>query len=96
LHISLPQSHRIFYNSIFGGGRYSQNSWDPRRDEFLDWEVAKVKFSLEKIYHDFWIKLQEFYELFQDKMVNQQNVELTLQEWGGLLSPKVLHPSISS
>ena len=64
--------------------RYFRNIWDQRRYEFLNWEAAKVKFPLEKIYHDFWIKLQEFYELFQYKMLNQQNAKLTPQEWVGL------------
>ena len=50
----------------------------------MNWETAKVEFSLEEIYHNFWIKLLEFYGLFREKMLNQQNAQLTLQEWVGL------------
>ena len=63
--------------------RYFRDSWRLGRYDFLNWEVAKVKFSMEEVYQDFWFTLIEFYKLFQVKMLNQQNTQLTSQEWVG-------------
>ena len=34
------------------GLRYFRDIWEHGRYEFLNWEIANVKFSLEDIYHD--------------------------------------------
>ena len=58
--------------------------WDPWKYDFPDWEDAKAKFSLEEVHHGFWLKLTEFYGPLHDWMINQQNAQLTSQEWIGL------------
>ena len=35
--------------------------WDPRRYDFLKWDVARVKFSFEEVYHELRTKFIEFY-----------------------------------
>jgi hypothetical protein len=61
-----------------------QDIWDPGRYDCLSWEVAKVKLSLEEIYHDFWFDLITFYGPFRDRTLNQQSAHLTSQGWVGL------------
>ena len=64
--------------------RYFRDIWGPGRYEVHNWEAAKGKLSHDKIYHDFWIKLLEFYGLSHDRMLNQQITQLTSQKWVGL------------
>lgn len=45
---------------------------------------SRVSFSLEKIYHDLWVNILEFYRPFCDGLLNQQDAQLTSQEWVGL------------
>lgn len=53
--------------------RNVRDMWDPWKYDFPDWEDAKAKFSLEEVYHDFRLKLTEFYGPLHDRMINQQN-----------------------
>jgi hypothetical protein len=50
----------------------------------MNWEDDRVKFSLEEVHRDFWLKLIEFYKAFRDTMINQQIAQLTSHEWVGL------------
>lgn len=57
--------------------------WDPRKYDFLEWKDTIVKFFFDEIHSDFLLKLNEFYTLLQNKMINQKNDQLTSQEWVG-------------
>lgn len=59
-------------------------NWDPRRHNFLKWDVAKVKFSFEEVYHELRVKLIEFYKPLQGKVFKQQHTQLTPHEWVGM------------
>ena len=39
--------------------QYVCDIWDPGINDFLDWEVACIKYSLAKIYVDLWVKLEQ-------------------------------------
>ena len=66
------------------GLRYFRDVWDLGRYEFLKWEISRVKFSLAKIYHDFWVKLLDIYGPFRDRMLSLQSAQLTSEEWVSL------------
>ena len=53
--------------------KYFRDIWDLGRYKYINWEVAKVKFSFEEIYHDFWFKLLELYGPSWDRMLNHQS-----------------------
>jgi hypothetical protein len=82
LHFGIIMSRAYILNK--NGLRYFRDIWDPGRYDFLTWEDAKEKFSLEEVHRDFWIKLTEYYGPFRERMLNQQNALLTSQEWVGL------------
>jgi hypothetical protein len=66
------------------GLRYFRDIRNPRKYDFLNWEDAKDKFSLIKVHNDFWLKLTDFYGPLRERMLNQQNAQLTPQERIGL------------
>ena len=72
------------YTLYKNGLRYFRDTWDPWKHDFLIWEDSRVKFSLEKVHRDFWLKLTEFHEPFRDGMFNQQNTQLNSKKWVGL------------
>ena len=82
LHFGIIMSRAYILNK--NGLRYFRDIWDPGRYDFLTWEDAKERFSLEEVHRDFWIKLTEYYGPFRERMLNQQNALLTSQEWVGL------------
>ena len=57
--------------TLYGKGLYFWDIWDPKKYIFLNWKVAKGKYSLDEIYDNFWIKILEFYGHFCDRMLNQ-------------------------
>lgn len=57
--------------------RYYKDIYDLGRYNLLNWEDAKVKFSLEKIHQGFWLQTIEFYGPFWEKMLNQKDPQLT-------------------
>ena len=59
------------YTLNMNGLRYFRDNWDLGRYDFLNWEHAEDKFSLE-VHCDFWLKLTEFYRPFREIMLNQK------------------------
>ena len=51
------------YTLNMNGLRYLRDIWDPGRYNFLNWEDAIDKLSLEEVHHDVWLKLTKFYGL---------------------------------
>ena len=76
----MGKAHTLYKKGL----RYFRDIWDLGRKEFLNWEVAIIKFSLIEIYQDLWVMLLEFYGRFHDRMLNQTNTQLTPQEWIGM------------
>lgn len=66
----------------------------PSRNEFLGRDEACIKFSLAKIYHDFWVKLVELYGPLRKRMLNQ--FALNLLHMIGLVCTKTLAMSCMS
>ena len=69
---------RFVFWHFYGKGSYLvyeelrcfRDIWDPRIYECFNWEDVEAKFTLAKIYHDFWIKLLAFYKPFRDMMLS--------------------------
>jgi hypothetical protein len=76
LHFGIIMSRPYTLNN--NGLRYFTDIWDLGRYDFLTWEDAKEKFSLE-VHGDFWIKLTKHYGPFSERMLNKQNALLTSQ-----------------
>ena len=59
----------------------------------MEWEEAKAKFSLAKLYYEFWVKLVEFYGPFRDRMCGQHKAQPTPPKWVGMyIIPKDILP----
>ena len=53
----MSKAHTLYRNGL----RYFREIWDPGRYYFMNWEDARVNFSLEEVHRDFWLELTEFY-----------------------------------
>ena len=51
---------------------------------FLEWEEAKVKFSLVEVYYDLLVKLLKFYGSFVIGCLDNTELKPTSHEWVGL------------